>query len=90
MPMVLIEAMALRVPIIASDVGGVGELIEDRVTGRLLPPADLAALTDAIEQAVEHPETGRGWAEQAHEKYLSAYTGEAMARTYHHLLMGRQ
>jgi glycosyltransferase involved in cell wall biosynthesis len=90
MPMVIIEAMALRVPVIASNVGGVGELVEDRVTGRLLPPGDSAALTDAIKQAAEHPETGRKWAEQAHEKYVSAYTGEAMARTYHHLLMGRQ
>ena len=88
LPMAIIEAMALRVPVVASDVGGVQELIEDRVSGRLLPPGDLSALTDAIEQAIEHPETGREWAEEAYARYSAAYTGEAMARSYHLLLKG--
>ena len=88
LPMVIIEAMALRVPVIASDVGGISELIEDGVTGRLLPPGDISALTDAIEQAVDHPEVTREWAKQAYERYRTTHTGEAMARSYHLLLTG--
>ena len=89
LPMVIIEAMGLRVPVIASDVGGIRELIEDAVTGRLLPPGDISALTDAIAQAVDHPEVTREWTKQAHERYRATHTGEAMARSYHLLLTGK-
>ena len=88
LPMAIIEAMALRVPVIASDLGGVPELIEDGVTGRLLPPGDISALIGAIEQAIEQPELARQWAENAYQRYQAYHTGEAMARSYHLLLTG--
>lgn len=47
-----IEAMALRVPIIASAIGGLAEIIEHGKTGLLVPPADSAALADAIREAL--------------------------------------
>lgn len=47
-PVVLMEAMAARMPVIATAVGGVSELVEDGVTGCLVAPGDGAALTRAI------------------------------------------
>lgn len=44
LPTVLAEAMALRLPILASRVGGVPEMIEDGINGRLVPPADTRQL----------------------------------------------
>ena len=88
LPMVIIEAMAMGVPVIASDVGGIPELIEDGVTGRLLPPGDISALIGAIEQAIEQPELARQWAENGYQRYQAYHTGEAMARSYHLLLTG--
>lgn len=86
LPMVIIEAMALRVPVIASDVGGIGELVEERFTGRLLEPGHIEALTEAIKDAVEHPESSRIWANAAFDRYTQTYTGEMMARSYHRLM----
>ena len=47
-PVVLMEAMAARIPAIATAVGGVSELVRDGETGCLVPPGDAAVLCDAI------------------------------------------
>ena len=49
-PNVLLEAMSCGIAAISTRVGGVPELIEDGVTGRLIPPGDAAALADALVQ----------------------------------------
>lgn len=46
-PYANLEAMSARLPIVAADVGGVGEAVEDGVTGRLVPTHDAAALAAA-------------------------------------------
>lgn len=51
-PVVLMEAMAARLPVIATRVGGVSELVADGVSGRLVAPGDAAALADAIRQVM--------------------------------------
>lgn len=49
-PVVLIEAMSSGVPVIASDLSGIPELVVDGQTGLLTPPGDVAALTRALER----------------------------------------
>lgn len=48
-PVALIEAMALGVPVVASRVSGIPELIRDRSSGLLVPPGDPTAIADAVE-----------------------------------------
>jgi glycosyltransferase involved in cell wall biosynthesis len=59
MPLFLIECMALGVPVAATRVGGVGELIEHERTGLLVPPRDPAALAGAIGALLEDPARSR-------------------------------
>ena len=58
-PMVLMEAMASRIPVIASRVAGVPELVEDGVTGFLVPPGDVASLTMRLNTLLGDPELCR-------------------------------
>lgn len=54
-PVALMEAMAMEVPCISTFVGGIPELIEDAVSGILVPPSSPQALANAIERlALEH------------------------------------
>ena len=48
LPVVLMEAMALGVPVVATRVAGIPELVRDKVSGMLFDPADWIALADAI------------------------------------------
>jgi glycosyltransferase involved in cell wall biosynthesis len=59
MPLFLLECMALGVPVAATAVGGVPELIEHDRTGLLVPPRDPAALAAAIGALLEDPARAR-------------------------------
>ena len=55
LPLVIIEAMAAGLPVIASDWRGIRSLIEDHVTGLLVPARDISKLTDALEALAQEP-----------------------------------
>lgn len=55
LPVVLMEAMASRIPVIASRVAGVPELVEDGVSGFLVPPSDLETLIERLDQLLADP-----------------------------------
>lgn len=55
LPLVALEAMALGRPVVATAVGGTPEAVEDGVTGRLVPPADPAALAAALRALLDDP-----------------------------------
>lgn len=53
--LVVLEAFACGVPVVASDVGGIGEMIEPEVSGLLVPAGDPAALASAVERVLTEP-----------------------------------
>jgi glycosyltransferase involved in cell wall biosynthesis len=50
LPVVIMEAMAAGLPVVASELSGIPEVVEDEVTGLLVPPRDVEALARAIER----------------------------------------
>jgi len=67
-PNVVLEAMAAGLPVIATAIGGVRELVQDGLTGFLVPPEDEVLLAGAIERCITRPDlllrlgkAGRRW-----------------------------
>ncbi len=56
LPYVILEAAALAKPVVASDVGGIRELVKNRETGLLVPPGDIEALADAVIRLADDPD----------------------------------
>lgn len=63
-PVVLMEAMALEVPVVSTSLSGIPELIHDGHNGRLVPPGDAVALADAIAGLLADPAFARRLAAQ--------------------------
>jgi glycosyltransferase involved in cell wall biosynthesis len=85
---VLIDAMAQGLPIVASRVGGIPELIEDGQTGLLVPPGDAPALAAALMRLAGDPALRARLGATARQA-AAAHTPEAMAKAYaalyHHI-----
>lgn len=65
---VLLEAAASTLPIVATRVGGTAEILEDGISGRLVPPADPAALAAAICELADDPGLRRRFALAARQR----------------------
>lgn len=80
MPMVLLEAMALGLPIAAARVGGIPEAVVDDVSALLVPPEDPAALASALARLARDPALRARLGAAARARALSDFTAERMAR----------
>lgn len=74
-PRTIPEAYAAGVPVIASNIGALPELVEDGQTGRLVQPDDVTAWRDAIQQLSDNRESAR-MGEIAYEAWREFYTPE--------------
>lgn len=78
--MVLVEAMACGKPVIASDAGGPREIVENGVTGLLVPPGDAARLADAISILLSDPERRRRMGQAGAARVRDRFSAERMVR----------
>lgn len=76
-PYVIIEAGHARLPVVATRVGGIPDIITDNQNGLLVPPEDTPALTRAMRFMIEDPELRERLAQAHHEKTAS-FTLEKM------------
>jgi glycosyltransferase involved in cell wall biosynthesis len=79
-PLSVMEYMGAGKPVVASDVGGLPELIEHGVHGLLFEPGNAAGLADAIGALLRDRDRRRWMGEQARERQRSEFHLDAMAR----------
>lgn len=86
LPVVLMEALAARVPVLTTRIAGVGELVEDGVSGRLVAPGDpvaLAAALHALLDATPEARAAMGEAGRAHVVAEFDSLAEAFKLAFH-------
>jgi len=79
--LVVLEALAKGLPVIASDVGGIGMMVSDKV-GRLVPPSDAAALARAITELHDNPNVLQAMASCARDHVVRNFSWRACAEAY--------
>ena len=74
----IVDAMMAGVPVVATAAGGIGELVEDGVTGRLVPPRDPERLAAAMLEALREQDATDGMCRAARERSLVRFSADAM------------
>ena len=94
LPNTVLESMAAGAPIVATRVGGTSELVEEGVTGLLIPPCDPHALEQAITRLLTDPDLATRLATTARARIVERFSLERKAREtaafYEALLSGRR
>ena len=86
--LVVLEAMAMRCPVVATRGGGTVELMEDGVHGLLVPPADVAALSDALERLMTDGQLRAALVENGYQHVLADFSFERMMQETETLYYG--
>ncbi|PRY01468.1 glycosyltransferase family 4 protein [Allonocardiopsis opalescens] len=81
-PLKPVEAMAGGLPVVASDVAALAELVEHGVTGELIPPEDAEGWADTLERLIYSPELRQAYGRAAQRKVDADRTWRKAATTY--------
>jgi len=74
LPLVILEAMSAALPVVATGQGGVPDLVEDGVTGFLVPVGDPAAVADRLATLIQRPDLRATMGEKGRERFLERFT----------------
>jgi glycosyltransferase involved in cell wall biosynthesis len=81
-PMVVLEAAAAAVPVVASNVGGVPDLVADGRTGLLCDPLNAASMSGTVERMLAEPQLARALAAEAKRQAKERFHPEVIARRH--------
>ncbi|MDR3182009.1 MAG: glycosyltransferase [Planctomycetaceae bacterium] len=86
LPNVLLEAMAAKTAVAATDAGGTNEVVADGKTGLLVPANDVRALAEAVEKVLKDNELRKMFGEEGRQRVEKHFTFEAQAEAYWQLI----
>lgn len=84
-PNAVIESMAAKRPVVAAAVGGIPEVVENDITGKLVDTRNPVHFADAIERVLGHPDESTAMAERAYQHVSNALSLERMISAYRNL-----
>lgn len=76
----IVEAMACELPVIATRVGGIPEIVEEGMTGLLVPPQDPNALAEAICYLIERPQLVRSFGVKGRQRAQTLFSADTMVK----------
>jgi glycosyltransferase involved in cell wall biosynthesis len=82
LPITILEAMQAGVPVVATSVGGVPDILDGGSGGILVEPRNARALAEAIERAMRQPDRARGLADTARKAFGLRFSSRTMATQY--------
>jgi colanic acid/amylovoran biosynthesis glycosyltransferase len=89
-PVTLMEALAMGLPVVATRHSGIPEVVEDGVSGILVPERDVEALAGAIAQMADHPERWPDFGRAGRDRILKQHDidtlNDSLVSHYHRLL----
>lgn len=88
-PISILEAMSCGIPVIATDVGGVAEIIGDKRTGLIVPPGDSQSLAKAISDFYHHPELSEKIVYAARREIESKFDSNVVFANFERSLLSR-
>jgi glycosyltransferase involved in cell wall biosynthesis len=88
MPLVVLEAMESGLPVVASRVSGIAEVVEDGKSGWLVPPEDPRSLAAAISEVLAHPEEARRRGEAGRRRIDERFRPRHAAAAWRQAVLG--
>lgn len=89
-PLTIVEAMAMGLPVIAYDIGGIRDLVKHGVTGVLVDAGDYKALFGAMRQSLEDPDTLELYGAEARNYFDSEFSRRAYESRWDRVLNARR
>jgi glycosyltransferase involved in cell wall biosynthesis len=89
-PNVLIEAMAMRLPVVSTHISGIGELVDHMENGILVEQKDSVALAQALEFLLQRPDLRAQFGARGREKVLRCFSLERNVQQVHDWLAGSE
>lgn len=85
-PLTIVEAMSRGLPVVAFDRGGIRDLVDDGVTGFLVPPGDEAAFADAVRRILDSPDLAAQLGRRARAAFEERHAPVEHVRAWNRLL----
>ena len=87
LPMALLEAMGTGMPVVATQVEGVNEVLKQNIHGFLVPPEDSDALVRALLELINHPQLRIKMGREGRKRIEESYTSDIMCEKYLNVML---